>query len=108
MNLTTEMTGSEDIISNYTPEPRPGDTEYLFSIKDGLILTYLLLVGILSLFPIVILCWFAIRFCLDERSWEQDIQRYNQVRIMEFVKAARSVGQKVNHSNIKKYEGVNV
>ena len=108
MNLTTEITGSEELMSTYTSEPQPDDPEYLFSTKDGLILTYLLFVGILSLFPIVILCWFAIRFCLDERSWEQDIQRYNQVRIMEFVKAARSVGQKVNHSNIKKYEGVNV
>ena len=108
MNLTTEMTSNDDIMSTYTTGPGPDDPEYLYLTKDMKVFTYLLLVGILSLVPILMLCWFAIRFCLDERSWEKDIQRYNQVRIMEFVKAARSVGQKVNHSNIKKYEGVDV
>ena len=108
MNITTEMTSNEDIMSTYTTGTGPDNPEYLYFTTDMKILTYLLFVGILSLVPILMLCWFAIRFCLDERSWEQDIERYNQVSIIEFVKAARSVGQKVRHSNNKRYEVVNV
>ena len=98
------MSTQKDMISLHGTESHLADTEYLNLEKNGFILFYLILVVLFSLAPILSLCWFAIRFCLDERSWERDIERYNQVRIHHFVKAARSVGEKVKHSTIQKFE----
>ena len=98
------MSNQKDMISLHGTESHLADSEYLNLEKNVFILLYLILVVLFSLVPILSLCWFAIRFCLDERSWERDIERYNQVRIHQFVKAARSVGEKVKHSTIQKFE----
>ena len=86
------------MISLHGTESHLADSEYLNLEKNVFILLYLILVVLFSLVPILSLCWFAIRFCLDERSWERDIERYNQVRIHQFVRAARSVDVKVKQS----------
>ena len=98
------MSNQKDTISLHGTEFHLADSEYLNLEKNFFVVVYLMLVALFSLVPILSLCWFAIRFCLDERSWERDIERYNQVRIHQFVKAARSVGEKVKDSTIQKFE----
>ena len=102
------MSAQKDFISLHGSESQQEDIEYLYTDRNIFVFLYLLLVAMFSLVPILSLCWIVVRFSLDERSWEQDIERYNQVRIHELVMAARSVGQKVKPSIAHKIEEVNV
>ena len=102
------MSNQSDIIPSYENERQPEDTDFSYFASNIFIFGYLIVVFVFSLVPIVSLIWFVIRYCLDERDWERDIERYNQVRIIELVRASRSVCVNVRRSTIDKCEEVNV
>ena len=53
------------------------DISMPFDYKDWLKLFYFLLMSLLSLSPLVMLCIFCVRVCLDERDWDLEDSKSN-------------------------------
>ena len=53
------------------------DISMPFDYKDWLKLFYFLLMSLLSLSPLVMLCIFCVRVCLDVRDWDLEDSKSN-------------------------------
>ena len=58
-------------------ETRLEEVSMPLAYKDWLKICYFLLMSLLSLSPIVMLCIFCVRVCLDERDWDLEDSKSN-------------------------------
>ena len=58
-------------------ETRLEEVSMPLAYKDWLKIFYFLLMSLLSLSPLVMLCIFCVRVCLDERDWDLEDSKSN-------------------------------